>query len=799
MNAPSPHVAALMVDVNGHVLSCTWSFEAISGYAGSHVRQANLRQFLTIDAQDNRALLEPTLSGTISTGQLCCADGQWIPIRLTISLVRMDDEADEKYLIVLSHEDYRAKHQRSIQDLPIGTVIDELPCLFYVIDTTSHLVLWNLQIEDALEMSGDEIRLETVDRFFDPADRPVIVQKLAEAFEHGTAYIEAELVGKHGKRTSYLFNCAGAQVDGQACLFGTGVDISARKRTEQILKVRDRAIFSSINAICITCCDGDENRIEYVNPAFEHITGYTLEEIKGCDPRFMGIEGCDTEERHRIRLAIQSRESVRSVLRNARKNGEVFYNQLLIDPVINADGKVTHFVAVINDITEAKQYEGRIHQMALHDPLTGLANRTLLLECLKLAIDRAHRYQTVGALAFIDLDNFKHINDNFGHYAGDTVLRELADRLRSNMRDVDTVARIGGDEFVILISQHGAGQHLADLLERIRISVCTPMLVGGREIVPSASIGVSLFPHDGDSFDQVMRSADAAMYHAKSLGKNNVQFYSAELGQAMHDRISLQASLSRAIDDGQLVLFYQPKVDLRSGKMIGAEALVRWNNPEEGLIPPDRFIPLAEETGLIVPLGDWVIDTACRMLSTLASLGLHDLVISVNLSARQLRRRQFPQHLAEAVQRYNVSPDKLELEMTESQLLDRPDDAIITLNALKKMGFKLSIDDFGTGYSSLSYLEQFPVDFIKIDRSFLCSVGPESDAIITRAIIALGHALMLRVIAEGVETLEQLSFLRRHGCDQMQGFYFSAAVPQDEFLAMLRENVQLRPGPSTHL
>lgn len=489
---------------------------------------------------------------------------------------------------------------------------------------------------------------------------------------------------------------------------------------------------------------------------------------------------------------------MRSVLRNARKNGEVFYNQLLIDPVINADGKVTHFVAVINDITEAKQYEGRIHQMALHDPLTGLANRTLLLECLKLAIDRAHRYQTVGALAFIDLDNFKHINDNFGHYAGDAVLRELADRLRSNMRDVDTVARIGGDEFVILISQHGADQDLADLLERIRISVCTPMLVGGREIVPSASIGVSLFPHDGDSFDQVMRSADAAMYHAKSLGKNNVQFYSAELGQAMHDRISLQASLCRAIDDGQLLLFYQPKVDLQSGKMIGAEALVRWNNPEVGVIPPDRFIPIAEETGLIVPLGEWVIDTACRMLSTLASLGLHDLVISVNLAARQLRRRQFPQHLAEAVQRHNVSPDTLELEITLSQLLDRPDDATITLNALKKMGFKLSIDDFGKGYSSLSYLEQFPVDFIKIDRSFLCSVGPDSDAIITRAIIALGHALKLLVVAEGVETLEQLSFLRRHGCDQMQGFYFSAAVPQDEFLAMLRENVGLQPYSNAH-
>jgi EAL domain-containing protein (putative c-di-GMP-specific phosphodiesterase class I) len=302
---------------------------------------------------------------------------------------------------------------------------------------------------------------------------------------------------------------------------------------------------------------------------------------------------------------------------------------------------------------------------------------------------------------------------------------------------------------------------------------------------------VALFPRDGSTVDKVMRAADAAMYHAKSLGKNNCQFYSHELNRMVHQHLLLEASLGRAIGNREMVLGYQPKVDLRSGRMVGAEALVRWNHPEHGLMGPDSFIPVAEQTGLIVPLGEWVIDEACGALRSLHALGITDFVISVNLSLRQLRQRQFVERLGECLRRHNVAPGCLELEVTESLLMDRPDEAKDVMAQLKRLGVRLSIDDFGTGYSSLSQLQAFPVDHIKIDRSFLGHVHREGHAVITRAIIALGHSLKLKVIAEGVETREQLVFLRDHDCDQMQGYYFSPALSQQGLEDMLSRGVRL--------
>jgi diguanylate cyclase (GGDEF)-like protein/PAS domain S-box-containing protein len=549
-----------------------------------------------------------------------------------------------------------------------------------------------------------------------------------------------------------------------------------------------------VNAIVITCCaEGADNVIEYVNPAFEQITGYTLAEVKGRNPRFMRVDDCDLHEQRRIHEAIAARQSVRAVLRNRRKNGEIFWNDLRIDPVASIDGDVSHFVGVINDITEARHYERRLQHLAHHDALTGLANRTLLLERLKAAIDAAAGHRRQGALAFLDLDNFKHINDTFGHEAGDAVLREIAARLRDSMREEDTVARLGGDEFVLVIAEQSDVTQLACLVDRVRQSVSAPIVVDGKEILPGTSIGVSLFPQDGRTVDQVMRAADAAMYHAKTLGRNNVQFYSEELNQVVHQHLLLEASLSRAIRNRELVLGYQPKVDLRTGKVVGAEALVRWQHPVDGIIPPDVFIPVAEQTGLIVPLGDWVLDEACATLRTLAAVGIGDFVIAVNLSARQLRQRRFVNRLAETLARHGVPAHRLELEVTESQLMDHPEEAREALAQLKLLGVRLSIDDFGTGYSSLSHLQKFPVDCIKIDRSFLGGIADPEDGheVITRAIIALGHNLKLQVIAEGVETLEQLTFLRDHDCDQMQGYYFSPALAQDGLQAMLRRDDRL--------
>ena len=788
--APIP-LAACVVDPDGTILRWSRACEQVTGYPAAQVAGTTLGRLLSFDSPPGEPPPISARADTASLAKLLCADGSKLPVRVTVSPESLDRDGGETFSLVMLPVEPLPSRSALIRELPMGDIIEDLPCVFYVVDEAGHLMLWNHQLAEALQRTPEEMQAAEVKCFYDEEIRAEVAQYLVAAFEHGDSRHEADLVGKYGRRATYMFHCCRTHLAGKPCVFGTGLDITARKQVEHGLRVRERALYSSVNAIVITVCHQGEHQIEYVNPAFEQITGYKLEEIKGRDPRFMRVEGCDVHEHERIRAAIKRKESVRSILRNARKNGEIFWNDLRIDPVATVDGDVTHFVAVISDITEARHYERRLHHLAHHDPLTGLANRTLLMDRLKFAVDFAVRHKAMGALAFLDLDNFKHINDNYGHDAGDAVLREIAERLRTNMREEDLVARLGGDEFVLLIHEQPSTDHVADLLERIRRSVSAPVLVGGREIVPGTSIGVSLFPHDGDTVDRVMRAADAAMYHAKSLGKNNIQFYSAGLGQAMRQHLMLQASLGRAIRNDEMVLDFQPKVDLRSGKVIGAEALVRWNRPEHGQMQPDSFIPMAEETGLIVPLGEWVIQEACRTLKALGADGIDDFVISVNLSARQLRQREFAKRLAATLGRYGVAPERLELEVTESQLMDNPADAMDALQQLKDLGVRLSIDDFGTGYSSLSHLRKFPVDYIKIDRSFLSDLYSEDHAVIPRAIIALGHNLRLLVVAEGVETAEQLDFLRDHGCDQMQGFYFSPAVPREHLKDMIRSDTRL--------
>jgi diguanylate cyclase (GGDEF)-like protein/PAS domain S-box-containing protein len=677
-----------------------------------------------------------------------------------------------------------------LQDLPMADIVEGLPCVFYVIDASGKLVLWNRRLELALEMTSEEIAALPISSFFSARDRPGTFENIRLAFEEGQSSHEAELLGQHGKRTACLFHCVRSTLGDTPCIFGTGIDIGKRRENELRLLVRERAMYASVNAICITCRTGTDNHIEYVNPAFERMTGYRLDEIKGRDPRFMRVEGTDVDEQQRIHAALARNESVHAVLRNVRKNGDIYWNDLHIDPVISGDGEVTHFVGVLNDITDARLYERRLQHLAHHDPLTGLANRTLLQDRLQLAIDGALRHHDAGALAFIDLDNFKHINDSFGHDVGDEVLRSIAERLRHSLRDDDTVARVGGDEFVLLIARQPGIVPISELVERIRLAIGAPIHAGGKELIASASIGVALFPDHGLAAEQVTRAADAAMYHAKTLGKNNCQFYSPELSHAMHKNLLLEANLARAIRDGEMFLAFQPKIDLRTGKIVGAEALVRWQSPDQGIVMPGGFITACEETGLIVPLGEWVLESACAELARLASLGFADVVISVNLSARQLRQRQFTGRVADMLARHGVNPGSLELEVTESHLMDEPAQAIAALAGLKALGVQLSIDDFGTGYSSLAHLQKFPVDFIKIDRSFLADIT-DGNTIITRAIIALGHNLKLKVIAEGVETRDQIDFLRAYECDQMQGYFFSAGIKAAAFSSMLADDVRL--------
>jgi diguanylate cyclase (GGDEF)-like protein len=395
---------------------------------------------------------------------------------------------------------------------------------------------------------------------------------------------------------------------------------------------------------------------------------------------------------------------------------------------------------------------------------------------------------------FIDMDRFKVVNDSLGHSAGDRLLQDSAKRLAECLRESDTVARLGGDEFVVMIENFTAPKDAAPkdaitVAQKILASLARPFFVGGQEFLMSASIGISTFPDDGKDAETLLKNADIAMYRAKDQGRNNYQFYSAEMNKHTFERLAMESSLRRAIERNEFLLHYQPKLDLRTGAIGGVEALIRWQHPDLGMVPPIQFIKLAEETGLIVEIGEWVLKTACEQNKQWRDQGIPPMRVAVNLSARQFAQKTLVSDVARTIAQSGLTPDCLELEITESLVMDNPESAAETLHKLKNMGISLSIDDFGTGFSSLAYLKRFPIDCIKIDRSFIKDIPTEADDMaITRGIIALGHSLRLKIIAEGVETKEQQDFLRSNGCDEMQGFLFSKPLPAEQVTALLKSH-----------
>ena len=436
---------------------------------------------------------------------------------------------------------------------------------------------------------------------------------------------------------------------------------------------------------------------------------------------------------------------------------------------------------------ERKRYQVQLEHQANYDALTGLPNRTLLHDRLRQAVYSQRNPRNI-AVVFMDLDHFKFVNDSLGHSTGDKLLKAMGERLRSVLREGDTVGRVGGDEFVLILNDQSNEEVIFRAMQRITAKVAEPIMIDGKELYVTPSAGIALYPQDGRDVDTLLKNADAAMYRAKEHGRANFQFYTSEMNERVNDRLALEHALRRALDRKEFMLHYQQKVDLRSGSVIGAEALVRWLHPEWGLVRPARFIPIAEDTGLIVQLGEWVIHEACRQARAWLDAGLQPGVVSVNLSARQFRADGLVLAVSRILQETSLDPSALEMELTESMVMHNVEAAIATLQGLKSLGVSLSVDDFGTGYSSLSYLKDLPIDALKIDRSFVRDIrsGSEAqDGILAQAIISLGHALHLKVIAEGVETDAQLHFLKRHGCDQVQGFLYGEPVPPDQFAQLL--------------
>ncbi len=456
-------------------------------------------------------------------------------------------------------------------------------------------------------------------------------------------------------------------------------------------------------------------------------------------------------------------------------------------PIFDEEGAFRGYRGVARNITEKIAAEERIRHLAQHDELTGLPNRTAFNQNVNHAINRALRYGRTLAILFLDLDRFKLINDTLGHEAGDRALEEIAERLRGCMRGSDMIARFGGDEFVILIEEFTAPSDVTGVVNKLLGAVKAPLKHKGQEFSLSASVGISTFPDDGKDAQTLLKNADIAMYRAKDKGRNTFQFYSAEMNVHSVERLALESSLRMALERREFLLHYQPKVEINSGRIVGMEALIRWQHPELGLVFPEQFIPLAEETGLIVPIGEWVLRTACSQNRAWQQQGMRPLRIAVNLSARQFMHERLLEDVAEVLKQTGLDAQFLELELTESTVMQNPEKTIKILNAFKAMGIHLAIDDFGTGYSSLAYIKQFPIDSLKVDQSFIEDIpSDENDVAITKAIIAMAQSLKLKVVAEGVENAGQLSFLRDHICDQMQGYYCSKPLSEHDFVNFVR-------------
>ncbi len=562
--------------------------------------------------------------------------------------------------------------------------------------------------------------------------------------------------------------------------------LNAIAKAEEGLKLRDRAIESSVNAICITDNLAPDNPIVYVNPAFERITGYSSAEVLGRNARL--LQGTDLAQAALItvRAALHDERSCHVVLRNYRKDGSMYWNELHIAPVRNDAGAVSHYIGVHSDITDAKTHQDELARQANHDSLTGLPNRNLLWDRIQSACARAQRYDNFAAVAFLDLDNFKVVNDSLGHTLGDHLLRAVAARLQAALRATDTVARQGGDEFVLVLSDQTSERQVAGELERIAQSFAESFSIEGREVFITASIGAALHPLDAKDPESLMKSAELAMYRAKESGRNTYQLYTVEMQTRVTERLALESRLRQALPRGEFELYYQPQVDLRTNRVFGCEALIRWKQPDLGMVSPAKYIPLAEETGLIVPIGEWVLRTACAQCKAWQDAGLPPVTVAVNISARQFREKSLFELVGTTLAETGLAPGQLELEVTESVIMHDAQQVIASLQAFRDMGVRLSVDDFGTGYSSLSYLKRFPVDRLKIDQSFVRDLGTNADDVaIAQAVITLGHTLNLRVIAEGVETPEQLAFLRAHHCDEMQGYLFGKPMLAEEFGKLL--------------
>lgn len=658
-------------------------------------------------------------------------------------------------------------------------------------DLDGAITSWNRAAEKMYGYASAEVIGRDLS-FLLPTERQAELRMIMERVQKGLAIenLETQRLNNAGSTLDVSLSISPIK-DASGRVTGASIiarDITAQNRAEERVNLQSAALEAAANAIVITDSQGT---IIWVNQAFTAMTGYSKEEAVGKNPRLLKSDKQPDRYYAELWSTISSGNVWRGEIVNRRKDGTAYTEEMTITPVIRDCNNPAnrYFIAIKQDITTRKSAEQRVQYLAYYDDLTGLANRTLLQDRLEKAVADARRQKHKVALLFLDLDGFKDINDSLGHSVGDLLLQGVAERLTKWGREQDTIARLGGDEFLVMLPHVADVTDAAVATERLMDVLDGAFVIQGHSLHVSCSLGISIFPEHGEDGETLIKNADAAMYSAKQIGRRNVRFFTEDLNSQAVERLTLESGLRSALAKEELFLMYQPQVDIASGRITGMEALLRWQHPELGLVPPDKFIRIAENSSLILPIGEWVLRTACSQARKWQEDGVLGITVAVNVSAVQFRQEGFSSLIERVLRETGLPPQRLELELTESLLLVNADLMLTIVQELKALGVQLAIDDFGTGYSSFSYLRQFRVSKLKIDRSFIRDVATKSDdAAITTAIISMAKSLNLKVIAEGVETEAQMSFLRAHHCDEIQGFYFSKPLPVDKVADKLRSH-----------
>lgn len=667
----------------------------------------------------------------------------------------------------------------------------------FLVGATGKITSWNAACQDMLGYAGHDVVAHQLSSIVAEPSRQVCQAGLKAA--RGTVeQLDLDLLHADGRSVPLnVLLVPQWRGTGKFSTYCVILAPASSQRQEQEVRWRlhERALHASSNGIVIARCGGTNNPIEYVNPAFERITGYTEQEVLGRDARFMAAPGMDKAQRVQLHRALNGRREINVVFRNLRKNGDLFWNDLTITPVLNEHGVASHFIGVLSDVTASIRRTNHLEHELNHDLLTGLASRTLLWDRLHQALHVAQRNKTLVATVLVDLDNFKLINDTLGHDGGDEVLRVVARRLQELVRDSDTVARLGGDEFVLVLDNQPSLRFISRMIDRLRQGMARPMMVNQKEIEVHTSMGVSIFPHDGASAIELIQAADVAMYHAKSAGRNAVHFFSEEMKATAEAKHLFELNLRKALEKEQIFLVFQPRICLKTGKIVSAQALLRWHHPEQGILLPAAFMPEAEENGLSIALGAWALDHICAILQRMKRLGYEHMGVSMQVSLRELTQKNYVESVRQKIAQFQLVPELLELEVKEANLMHNPQLTQEIFAQLRQLGIKLAIADFGEGASSLSILQDLAVDHLKIPTLFIDTISADgSRGVMAKTMIDIGHNMGIGVVADGVETSAQVNFLRQHGCQEVQGNYFRAPIAVSHFEQLLSDTAVLLPA-----